>query len=179
MFLEGVVEAVGFGPGGFEFEAAAEDLDAEMVFLVDHDADGFVVTDGDAAGAFAGGVLLGDEVAFDEHLAVDFVGLFHVDVEGGAAGGGVGGTCGEAHESFAADFVEFGALEAVGFGHEGVVGDVAGEADAGGDDDFLLCAGAGEPFAGLICEIGEFHFFLKKARTVIAEIDYTPLTTRK
>ncbi len=150
MFLECVVEAVGFGPCFFELEAGAEDLDAEVVFFVDHDADGFIVGDGDAAGAFASGVLFGDEVSFDEHLAVDFVGFFHIDVEGGSA-------LGEAEEAFAAEFVEFGALEAVGFGHEGVAGDVAGKADAGGDDDFVLGSGAGEPFAGLVGEVGEFH----------------------
>ena len=52
-----------------------ENLEAEVVFFVDHDGDGFVVGDGDAAGPFAGGVLLGDEVAARQKPAVDLVGF--------------------------------------------------------------------------------------------------------
>ena len=54
-----------------EPEAREHDLDAEVVFLVDHDGDVFQRADGDAARAVAGGQLAGDELALDQELAVE------------------------------------------------------------------------------------------------------------
>ena len=62
-------------PRLFELQAAAEHLDAQVVFLVDHDGDGLVLPDGHAARAFGGGVLLADQVPLDEQLAVDLRGV--------------------------------------------------------------------------------------------------------
>ncbi len=49
--FELVVDRVDLLPGFFELQAAAEDLDAEVVFLIDHDGEGFVFADRHAAGA--------------------------------------------------------------------------------------------------------------------------------
>ena len=70
-FLELVVEAVGVLPGFVEGEAGADHLQAEVVLLVDHDADDFVGGEGDAARPLAVGQLAADELAFDEELAIE------------------------------------------------------------------------------------------------------------
>ena len=121
-----------------------------MVLFIDHHADGFIVADGDAPGAFTGGVLFGNEVTFDQELAIELVRFVHIDVEDLTAGR-------EMEEMLAAGFVKLGALQSVGFGHEGIGGDIAGQADPGADDDFMLRARVGEPFAGLGAELVEVH----------------------
>ena len=42
-----------------------------MVFLVDHQADGLLRPEGDAARPFGGGQLAADELPFDQELAVE------------------------------------------------------------------------------------------------------------
>ena len=71
LFLELVVELVDRVPDFGEPEAREHELDAEMVFLVDHDGDVFQRADGDAARAVAGGQLAGDDLALDQELAVE------------------------------------------------------------------------------------------------------------
>ena len=51
-----------------------------MIFLVDHEADGFARAEGDAARAVGGGQLAADELSLDEELAVERRQLGDVDV---------------------------------------------------------------------------------------------------
>ena len=71
LFLELVVELVDRVPDFREPEARKHELDAEMVFLVDHDGDVFQRAQGDAARAVAGGQLAGDDLALDQELPVE------------------------------------------------------------------------------------------------------------
>ena len=52
-----------------------------MVFFVDHDRDGFVLADGDAACTLRGCVLFADEVPLDEQLPIDIRGVLQIDVQ--------------------------------------------------------------------------------------------------
>ena len=152
MFLQRVIEAVGFGPRLLELQPRAQHLQAQMIFFVDHYRDRFIVGNGHPAGTFAGGMLLGDQVAFDQKLPIDIVGAFHVHIKRRAGHG-------ELDQAFATALVELGALQAVGFGEEGVSGEIACQANTRGDHNFMLRAIACEPFAGLIGEVSEFHIF--------------------
>ena len=88
LFLELVVELVDRVPDFGEAKARKHELDAEMVFLVDHDGDVFQRADGHAARAVAGGQLAGDDLALDQELAVE--GGQAVDVDVGQLELGVG-----------------------------------------------------------------------------------------
>ena len=68
--LEQVVHAVDVLPCLVEGEAAAHHLEAEVVFLVDHQADGFLGSEGDAARPLGGGQLAADELPFHQQLPV-------------------------------------------------------------------------------------------------------------
>ena len=81
LLLDGVVDAVDLFPDALQVEAALQDLDPQMVFLVDHEAECLVLVDGDGAAALAFGQLAADEVPLDEQLAVDAFQLVDGDVE--------------------------------------------------------------------------------------------------
>ena len=57
LFFELIVELVDGVPDLREPESRVHELDAQMVFLVDHDGDVFLRAQGDAAGPVAGGQL--------------------------------------------------------------------------------------------------------------------------
>ena len=70
--FEGVVEPVDDLPGVVEGQPAAQDLQAQVVLLVDHDADRLAGVEGDAAGAVQDvGQFAADELALDQELAVE------------------------------------------------------------------------------------------------------------
>ena len=68
--FEQIVDAVDLLPGFVERETAAHDLQAQMVLLVDHQADGFLRAEGDAARAVGGGQFAADELALDQKLTI-------------------------------------------------------------------------------------------------------------
>ncbi len=72
--------AIDLLPGFVEGEAAAHHLQAQVIFLVDHQADGFLRHDGDAARPIGGGQFAADELAFDEELAIERRQIRQVDV---------------------------------------------------------------------------------------------------
>ncbi len=55
-------------------------LDAEMIFLVDHQADLLAAVDGHAAGALAFGMFAADQLPLDQKLPVDAFQLADVDI---------------------------------------------------------------------------------------------------
>ncbi|GBD37513.1 hypothetical protein HRbin36_02648 [bacterium HR36] len=77
VFGQGVIEGVDVVPGFFQLEATANHLNAEMVFLIDHDGTGFVVANGHAALPVGVGVLATDELAFHQELAIQFGEFVH------------------------------------------------------------------------------------------------------
>ncbi len=78
--LEQVVDLVNILPGLVEREAAAHDLKPQMIFLVDHEADGFMWSECDAAWSFGGGQLATNELPFHEKLPIQRRQRRHVQV---------------------------------------------------------------------------------------------------
>jgi hypothetical protein len=150
--LHRVVHAVDLAPGLVEGHAAAHHLQAEVVLLVDHDADRLAGVEGDAAGAFEdGGQLPADELPLDEELAVerghpgdgDVFGLVRVEF---GAGDGV------------LDLgLDLGLLVVRGPPGERELGEVAGQAQPGGDDHVDVRAGPAEPLAQVRQQAVEVH----------------------
>ena len=77
VLLDEVVDAVDLLPDALQVQAALHDLHAEVVFLVDHQAELLAAVDGHGAGALALGVLAADEVPLDEQLPIDAFQLVH------------------------------------------------------------------------------------------------------
>ncbi len=76
-----VVDAVDLLPDAVQVEAALHDLDPQVVFLVDHQAELLVPVDGHGPAALAFGVLAADQVPLDEELAIDLLQFVDGDVE--------------------------------------------------------------------------------------------------
>ena len=134
------VDAVDLLPGGLQVEPAVHHLDAQMVLLVDHQADLLVAVDGHAAGALAFGMFAADQLPLDEELAVDALQLVDVDVLELAR-------LLHLQHAVAEHVLDLGAVGLAGAADEGKLGQVAGQADAAADDDVALGAGAPQPFA--------------------------------
>ena len=127
--FEGCIELVGGFPGFEKMESRAEGLKADMIFLVDHDREGFVAVHDEAAPSVLGGMFAADEVFFDEKLFVERGEGFHRD---GNLGGAHGGEIGHGRLDC------FEKLQAIGFfepTREGEVFHIPGEADPACDDD--------------------------------------------
>ena len=80
MFFDSVVDTVDFFPARIEGKSTSEDLDAEMVFLVDHQADVFFAAESDTAGTGTISVFTADELAFDEELTIEIFEGIDIDV---------------------------------------------------------------------------------------------------
>ena len=141
-----VVDLVGFA----ELEPGEEGLHAQVVLLVDHDAELLVVADDHGtAGAFRG-VLAADQMAFDQDLFL----------QGGEVlqGRGVAVIHGRNGRHMVLNFAEdFQALGFFGPAGERAVLEVAGEADAAAHHDFVVRAVAPEPLAGVGHDVVESH----------------------
>ena len=131
-------------------QAAAQDLDAQVVFLVDHDRDGFVLADRDASRAFGGRVRLADQMPLDQQLPIDFRRLLEIDVEASAARVAASRIVSRISCSSACRWCRVHAVRKRMPGH------VARQPDARGDDDLAHRPAAAEPFAGVIGEIDSF-----------------------
>ena len=140
LLLDQVVDAVDLLPDAVQVQPALHHLDAQVVLLVDHQAELLVAVDGHGAGALALGVLAADQVPLDEELAVDLLQLRQVDVEQVGLGG-------DGQDPLVQDLLDLGAVLGRGPADEGEVGQVAGQADAAADDDVGLGPGAPQPFA--------------------------------
>ena len=157
MLLELVVELVHDVPGVVQRQARVHHLDAQVVFLVDHDGDVLLRADGDAAGAVAAGELAGDELALDQELAVECV--HGVDVEERQI------------EVAAIDgrlevLLDLRLLTTAGPAGEREIGEVARQADPGAHHDVALGASAAKPFAGGAGQIVEVHISASLRRSV-------------
>ena len=64
-----------------QVEAALHDLDPQVVFLVDHEAEFLGLVDGHGPAALAFGVLAADEVPLDQQLAIDAFQFIDGDIE--------------------------------------------------------------------------------------------------
>ncbi len=146
--LDAIVHLVDLTPCRPEREAGADDLDAEVVLLVDHDAQAFVGEgDGDAAGVLAAAVderaalaeLLGDEVTLDEHHPLEGRGV--VDVAPDEAVGQSG-----AKHAVATGLERQQAIATGRSRAEGMAREVAGQPHAGGHDHVGAVSLGAEPF---------------------------------
>ncbi len=79
--LERVVNLVDLLPGFFELQAASQDLDAKVIFLIDHDGDRLVFADRHPARSLGRSVRLADQMAFDEQISIDFRSGLEIDIE--------------------------------------------------------------------------------------------------
>lgn len=150
LLLEPVVDAVDLGPDFVKLKAAAEDLNPQVILLIDHDGDGFILAQGDAAAAARVGVLSADEVSLNQHLLIDLVGLGDLDVIPFAAG----------RHRVHVTTNERGNLALLlvpGLSQEGVSGDVPRQPNSGADHDVRHRSAAAEPFAGMTCQIVDDH----------------------
>src|SRR5262245_25731162 len=138
--FQAVVDAVDLIPGLFKLKPAAQHLDAQVVFLVDHDRKCFAFTNGNAARALRGGVLLADQVPLDQELAVHLRGGFEIDIK--SFGGKLGVKDG------LADFVLGGLPLVAGHaGQEALSCEIARQSNPRRDDDFTHRAAAPKPLA--------------------------------
>ncbi|MEY4180939.1 MAG: hypothetical protein RLY70_4514 [Planctomycetota bacterium] len=152
-FFEQVVEVIDLAPSGFEVKPAVHDLQSQMVFFVDHQAERLLRLDNDRARAFGFGEFAADQLAFDEELAVDIAESLDVDVFGAAPGVDFG-------HAFAD---KSGDRSPLGFGaaaDEGEFGEVAGQANPAAYDDVRIGAGAAEPLAAATGQGVKFHEFV-------------------
>src|SRR5687767_1435970 len=76
-----IVEGVDALPGPDEVQSAMHDLHAEVVLLVEHQADLLFGVDGGAASALRFGQLATDELAFDEKLVIDRLQQLDIDID--------------------------------------------------------------------------------------------------
>ena len=70
MLLDQVVDVVDLFPGRLQVQPALHHLDAQMILLVDHQAERLARVDGHGSCPFALGVLAADQLSFDQELAV-------------------------------------------------------------------------------------------------------------
>jgi len=137
--LEQVVEAVDVLPALVEGEAAADDLQAQVIFFVDHDADGLGRRDGDAAWPLGVGQLAANKLPLDQELAIEREQAGEVDVFEARV-------VLEFADLLAEDLVDLVLLVGAGPAGERERRQVAGQADTAGDDDVRLRTGATQPF---------------------------------
>ena len=141
-----VVDLIGLA----ELEAGEERLHAQVILLVDHDAELLVgADDHGTAGAFRG-VFAADEVALDEDLLLQRAELLQRGVVAIVH-------CGDGRH-VVLDFAEdFQSLRFLGPAGERAVLEIAGETDATAYDDLVMRSVAAEPLAGLGHDVVERH----------------------
>ena len=136
--------------GGGELEARADGLHAEVILLVEHEAEGLAAFDHGGGAVATGGVFAGDEVALDQHLflhraeVAEFLGKRVLHRRQGFDG--------RAHQ-----FERGGALFAFRPTGKRMAAEVAGQADARGQHGTMLRLPAGHPIGGVFDEGGEAH----------------------
>ena len=81
-----IVNVIDLLPGSVELQSAPQDLNTKVILLVDHQRTGLAGRDAHAATPRRGGVLTTDQMTFDEHLAINLLGLLHIDQQGIGAG---------------------------------------------------------------------------------------------
>ncbi len=128
--FDGVIDGVEAVVDLFQLRTGCEDLHAQVVFLVDHDAQGFIAGDCNGAAMIAFCEVLGDEVAFKEKATIAERGLAKVDPDHAGREFVVekDGFC---------DAEEFLALRVAGAVDEGEASDVASHADAATKHDIV------------------------------------------
>ena len=145
-----VVNAVDLLPGLVEGEAAANDLQAQVVLLVDHQADRLLRGDGDAARPLGGSQLTADKLTFHQELAVEGVQAGDVQVA-------EGGVQVEPADALAQHRLDLGLLVAARPVGEGEGGQVAGQADPAGNDDVGFRPRPAQPFATGMSQVIQIH----------------------
>ena len=80
MLFDHVVNGVGLLPGCVEIEPAIHNLNAEVIFFVDHQAEFFFGMDRDRPSAVTVGVLTTNQLSFDKKLTIDLRQQFQIDV---------------------------------------------------------------------------------------------------
>ena len=115
-----VVHHLDLLPGPEQIEPAVHALDAQVVFLVDHQADLLHHIDRNAAGALRLGMLAADELPLHQKLAVDLLQVPHVDVLKRPAHGNCG-------DPVAEHLLHFQAILLRGAAHKRIVGHIAGQ----------------------------------------------------
>ncbi len=139
------VDAVDLLPGVLQIEPAVHDLDPQVIFLVDHQADLFAAVDGHAAGSLAFGVFAADQLPLDQELPVDD--LEFVDVRGTPVRRCRESDAVDLQDCFAQRRLDIGAVLLAGPADEREVRQIPGQANAAADDDVRLRSGAPQPFA--------------------------------
>ena len=134
-----------------ELQAGAQRLDAEVVLLVDHDAERAVLADDEAAAGVLGGVLAADEVLLDEDLLFERREVLHRVVDDGVL------HLGQLGHGGLDEGEHLLALGLLGPAGKGVMIEVAGEAQAAAEHDAVAAVLASNPFARGLEQILNFH----------------------
>ncbi len=156
LLLDGVVDGVDLLPDALQVEAALHDLDPQMVFLVDHEAEFLGLVDGHGPAALALGLLAADEVPLDQQLAIDAFQFIDGDIEQ-VGPEFVREKRLRSDDAVAEDPLDLHAVLGRGPADEGKFGQVPRQADPAADDDVGLGAVASEPLAAGLGQFFEFH----------------------
>src|SRR5690606_29249910 len=126
-------------------------LNAQVIFLVDHNGERFIAADRHGARHViaGGGVLTADEVALDEQLPFQRRALSEVDPKDVVGDAAVG-------DLRAAALEHLETLAATGAADEREAGKIARQSDAAGDDNLAVRPHATQPFPRMIVHLPDF-----------------------
>jgi hypothetical protein len=106
-------------------------LDAQMIFLVDHQADLLAAINGHAAGPFAFGMLAADELALDQELPIqpfEFVDVEILEMI----------SIRNLHDALAQRSLDLDPIGRRGLGNERMIGQIAGQTNPAADHNVRL-----------------------------------------
>ena len=133
-----------------EVQPWADALNAEVVFLIDHDADALLAINDDAAAIRARSVLPADKVALHEHLLLDLAGVFVVLAKSVLH-------FWQCLNDRADIRQHLDALFFLAKAREGVVAEIASKADTGGHDHIGMRSATPHPVGGVFDQSVESH----------------------
>ncbi len=81
MFLQRIIQPIRLRPRLLQLQPRPQHLQPQMVLLIHHHADGFIVRNRHPARPFPRRMLLGDQMPLDQHLPIDLIRLFHIHIK--------------------------------------------------------------------------------------------------
>ena len=134
LFGNQVVDPINLLPSGLHVEPAVHALDAQMIFLVDHQTDLLVRIDDHAAGPLGFGMFPADKLPLDEKLPIDAVQIADVHIRQ------LAGRFANFQNAIAQNALDIGPILIAGAADERKFGQVAGQPNARAHHDIGLRA---------------------------------------
>lgn len=141
--FEQIVQFVHPFPCRGQIQSALHDLETQVVFFVDHDAEAFLGIQDDRAGSFRFAQLVADELSFHQELPIEIPELGNIDILG------IGGER-ECIDRAANGSGDRNAVFVGAFANEWKLGKIPCESDSAAHDDIRFGAIASHPFASLL-----------------------------